>query len=61
MPPGLVKAITAPPLASARVAASWASAMISPSTLSPASLGMRDSVSVIDPAGRLAIGAATVS
>ena len=39
MPPGLVKAITAPPSASARVAASWASAMISPSALSPAVVG----------------------
>ena len=60
-PPGLVKAITAPPFASRCVAASCASAMMSPSGLSPAALGTRDSVSVIDPAGRLAIGAASLS
>jgi hypothetical protein len=35
--------------------------MISPSGLSPVFLGVRDSVSVSDPAGRLAIGAASLS
>jgi len=58
---GLVKAITAPPFAARLVAASCASAMISPSGLSPALFGARDSVSVIEPAGRLAIGAASLS
>ena len=53
MPPGLVKAITAPPFGAKLVAARCASAMISPSGLSPALLGTRDSVSVIEPAGRL--------
>jgi hypothetical protein len=61
MPPGLVKAITAPPFASELVAANWASAMISPSGLSPEVSGTRDSVSFTEPAGRLASGAANLS
>ena len=48
-------------LVSALVAASCASATMSPSGLSPDLLGMRDSVAVIVPAGRLAIGAASLS
>ncbi len=51
--------MAAPPFAAALVAASCASAMMSPSGLSPALFGMRDSVAVTEPAGRLAIGAAS--
>jgi len=61
MPPGLVSAMTALPSLVSFVAASCASAMTSPSALSPASFGTRDSVCVTDPAGRLAIGAASLS
>ena len=61
MPPGLVKAITAPPSVSGDVAARCASATMSPSGLSPDSFGARDRVSPTDPTGRLAIGAATLS
>src|SRR5207244_12567704 len=52
MPPGFVKAITAPPSCCDRVAASWASVMIWPSTLSPPGPSSRDKVAVIDPTGR---------
>jgi hypothetical protein len=60
MPPGFMKATTAPPLAAGFVASSWASAMTSPSADSPAVVGVRVMLAVIDPTTLLPSGADSV-
>ena len=56
MPPGFMNAATAPPSSGGVVAASWLSAMTSPSADPPAGFCLRVMSAVIEPITRLASG-----
>jgi hypothetical protein len=56
IPPGFMKTTTAPPKSVGDVEASCASAMTSPSAVSPAAVGTRVMSAVCEPTMRFAIG-----